>query len=158
MSEKISIAKYFGHGNDKLDFEPGHVRPALLMERLVEAALDAWVDNNEVTIKLVPEECETWVAFSVVKNQDVSVFAIDSMSNLEDTPVQEIWLSKAALQAMDSARRSDADDMAEANQEKDCDSIECIECGRDMERSDTDMYECVCGMIAGKIPKKPTER
>lgn len=80
--------------------EDGRIRPALVMEKAVAVAIDAWADGNAVTIKLCPEEVEQWVALVCVHSQGVTAFSLDEMSSVEREP-EEVWLSSAVLAALD---------------------------------------------------------
>jgi hypothetical protein len=102
----ISIARHYGYQPEKeAEFEDGRIRPARVLEKVVEVAIDAWVDGNAVTIQLCPSEVGQWVALVVVAGQDATAFAMDEeLSDVESDP-HEIWMSRAVLTALDHARR-----------------------------------------------------
>ena len=95
----ISIARHFGYPEQEDD----RIRPALVLEKAIAAAIDAWVDGNAVTIQLCPEEVQQWVALVVTHGADVTAFALDEMSDLEQGP-EEVWMSSNVLAALDQAR------------------------------------------------------
>lgn len=105
-NRSISIARHYGYQDTrtKHEFEDSRIRPALVMERAVAVALDAWVDGTEVTIKLCPQEVEQWLAMVIVKDQDTTCFAKEELDDIEN-PVAEIWLSSSALAALDKTRK-----------------------------------------------------
>jgi hypothetical protein len=75
-----------------------------VLEKAVAVAIDGWVDGNAVTIQLCPEEVEQWVALVCVHRQDVTAFSMDEMGELEESAVQEVWMSSAVLKSLDHAR------------------------------------------------------
>lgn len=103
----ISIARHYGYQDTrtKHEFEDGRIRPALVLERAVAVAIDAWVDGNEVTINLCEQEVEQWLAMVAVKNADVTCFSMDEMGDIE-SGIEEIWLSSNALAALDEIRKA----------------------------------------------------
>lgn len=98
-NRSISIARHFGYPEQEDD----RIRPALVLEKAIAAAIDAWVDGNAVTIQLCPEEVQQWVALVVTHGADVTAFALDEMSDLEQGP-EEVWMSSNVLAALDQAR------------------------------------------------------
>lgn len=100
----ISIARHYGHEDATREIEDGRIRPALVLEKAVAAAIDGWVDGNAVTIQLCPEEVAQWVALVCVHGQDVTAFSMDEMTELEKAAVQEVWMSSAVLKSLDHAR------------------------------------------------------
>ena len=100
----ISIARHYGHEDSTREIEDGRIRPALVLEKAVAVAIDGWVDGNAVTIQLCPEEVEQWVALVCVHRQDVTAFSMDEMGELEESAVQEVWMSSAVLKSLDHAR------------------------------------------------------
>ena len=107
-SRTISIARVYGHGiNTELD-EDGRIRPALVLEKAIAVAIDAWADGDAVTIQLCPQEVEQWVALVCVHGHDVTAFSMDETGPLEDRQVQEVWLSSDVLTALDHARQNTA--------------------------------------------------
>jgi hypothetical protein len=107
-SRTISIARYYGHGDSTELAEDGRVRPALVLEKAIAVAIDAWADGTAVTIQLCPEEVEQWVALVCVHGHDVTAFSIDETGPLEERQVQEVWLSSDVLTALDHARQNHA--------------------------------------------------
>jgi len=105
-SRTISIARYYGHGDSTKLAEDGRVRPALVLEKAIAVAINAWADGTAVTIQLCPEEVEQWVALVCVHGHDVTAFLLDETGPLEDRQVQEVWLSSNVLAALDHARET----------------------------------------------------
>lgn len=103
----ISIARHYGHEDSRAKHEDGRIRPALVLERAVAVAIDAWCDGNRVTISLCRMEVEQWVALVSVENADTTAFSIDDMGDAGSMQVQEVWLSSQVLAALDAARRKD---------------------------------------------------
>lgn len=103
-NRSISIARHYGYENSIRGPEDGRIRPALVLEKAIAAAIDAWVEGNAVTIQLCQEEVEQWVALVCVHGQDVTAFSINEMDGLADSAVQEVWMSPAVLKALDHAR------------------------------------------------------
>jgi hypothetical protein len=103
LPKTISIARYYGHGDSTELSEDGRVRPALVLEKAIAVAIDAWADGTAVTIQLCPEEVEQWVALVCVHGHDVTAFSLDETGLLEDRQVQEVWLSSGVLAALDHA-------------------------------------------------------
>lgn len=101
-SRAISIARHYGHEDDSRAVEDGRVVPALVLEKAVAVAIDAWADGLGVTIELCPEEVEQYVALVCVRGQEVTAFSADVIG-LNDT-VQEVWMPPAVLAALDHAR------------------------------------------------------
>lgn len=113
----INIARHYGHEDSRRthDFEDGRIRPALVLEKAVAVAIDAWVDRNSVTIQLCREEVEQWVALVCVHGQDVTAFSADEMGLVDD--VQEVWMSSAVLAALDHARAMPAESESPMNEQ-----------------------------------------
>lgn len=98
-NRSISIARHFGYPEQ----EDYRIRPALVLEKAIATAIDAWVDGNAVSIQLCPEEVQQWVALVVAHGADVTAFSLDEMSDLERGP-EEVWMSSNVLAALDQAR------------------------------------------------------
>lgn len=100
---EISIARHYY--SNRNGFEDGRIRPAMLLEKAVAVAIDAWIEGHLVTITLCPEEVEQLLALVSVAGQDVTAFSMDLCDDIDCEP-QEIWLSSQKLAIMDYARKN----------------------------------------------------